>query len=70
MIIEEDNIIRGSYLMIDMLGRFFDSTQMKHNYSDSILKVGVENALQNIYVDIDKFNQREGDYSLVNKIAS
>jgi len=70
MIIEDDNIIRGSYLMIDMLGRFFDSTQMKHNYSDSILKVGVENALENIYVDVDKFNQREGDYSLVNKIAS
>ena len=56
--------------MVDMLGRFFDSTQMKHNYSDSILKIGVEKALKHISIDEDKFNLREGNYSFIKKIAS
>lgn len=67
---EEDKIIQGSYLMVDMLGRFFDSTQMKHNYSDSIFKIGVEKALKHISIDEDKFKLREGNYSFIKKIAS
>ena len=70
LIVESESIIQGSYLMIDMKGRFFDSAQMRHNYSDSILEVGVEKALENINVDMAKFNQREGDYSLLNKKVS
>lgn len=67
---EDNNIIQGSYLMVDMLGRFFDSAQMKHNYSDPILKIGVEKALKYISINEDKFNLREGNYSFIKKIAS
>jgi radical S-adenosyl methionine domain-containing protein 2 len=70
MIEEPETIIQGSYLMIDMLGRFFDSSQKKHNYSLSILKVGVVEALSSVQVDEHKFNKREGNYSLINKLAS
>ncbi len=38
---------------------------MKHNYSDPILKIGVEKALKFISINEDKFNLREGNYSFI-----
>lgn len=60
---EPEDIIQGSYLMIDPLGRFYDSSNKKYNYSDKILEVGVEKALSQVYTSFDKFEQRNGNYS-------
>lgn len=71
---EPADIIQGSYLMIDMLGRFYDSNSGKHSYSPKIMEVGIEKALSQINVNIQKFHAREGDYevntefSILNKI--
>lgn len=64
-VIEESaNLIQGSYLMIDQLGRFYDSYESKHNYSQKILEVGVETALKQVWVDKSKFEKRGGHYTL------
>lgn len=60
---ESEDIIQGSYLMIDQLGRFYDSSGKKHNYSGRILTVGLENALQQVSPDTSKFENREGNYT-------
>jgi radical S-adenosyl methionine domain-containing protein 2 len=59
---ESCELIQGSYLMIDQLGRFYDSAGGKHNYSKPILEVGVQAALQNINTDFNKFLHRGGLY--------
>lgn len=64
---EPANILQGSYLMIDMLGRFYDSSKGCHSYSKPILEVGVEQAMKEINVDIEKFTQREGNYSVTDE---
>ena len=52
----------GSHLMIDLPGRFFDNTKGEHTYSNPILKVGVDQALQDIKVYPGRFAQRGGIY--------
>jgi radical S-adenosyl methionine domain-containing protein 2 len=61
---ESSEMIKGSYIMVDCLGRFFDSSKSCHNYSDAILKVGVKTALNQINVDYQKFEARNGNYSV------
>lgn len=61
---EPADIIQGSYLMVDLLGRFYDSSSGKHSYSSKILESGVEKALSEINVNIHKFHLREGDYKV------
>jgi radical S-adenosyl methionine domain-containing protein 2 len=68
LIEESENLISGSYLMIDQLGRFFDSNNRKHNYSDAILSVGVKKALQQVSINESKFSEREGNYSTIKTI--
>jgi radical S-adenosyl methionine domain-containing protein 2 len=60
---ESNDLIRGSYIMIDFAGRFYDSSQQKHTYSGKILEIGVKVALNQINVDNQKFVRREGNYS-------
>ncbi len=62
---ESDNLIQGSYLMLDQLGRFFDSSKQRHRYSDGVLDVGVEDALNQVEVDVLKFKEREGNYTII-----
>ena len=62
-IIEESaELIQGSYLMVDQLGRFFDSENGKHKYSDKILTSGVDYALKQVNPNYTKFLKREGNY--------
>ncbi len=62
-VVPEDNTsMRGSYVMVDPAGRFLDSVQGKHTYSKSIIEVGVEAALKDIFADPDLFQQRGGLY--------
>jgi radical S-adenosyl methionine domain-containing protein 2 len=65
LIPEANDTIQGSYLMVDMLGRFYDSSKGCHSYSQPILNVGVQNALKEINVSHEKFIQREGNYSVI-----
>ena len=39
---ESNELMRGSYVMVDPAGRFFDNVEGGHTYSRPILEVGVE----------------------------
>ncbi len=65
-IAESNNAIKGSYVMIDPAGRFFDNSEGKHKYSEPILKVGVKNAIKNMNYDTNKFIKRGGKYNFKN----
>lgn len=64
MVEESSDIIESSYLMIDPCGRFFDDNNLRHNYSQSILEIGVEKALSQISNNVEKFETRGGCYHL------
>ena len=59
---EGNDMMTGSYIMVDPAGRFFDNTQGVHNYSRPIIEVGVETALSDVSVDSQRFLQRGGSY--------
>jgi len=62
-IVEESNDqMTGSYLMVDPAGRFYDNAKGEHTYSEEILKVGIESALESIRFDYSKFIDRGGQY--------
>ena len=61
-VVENNDIMRGSYVMIDPLGRFFDNTRGRHIYSDPILEVGIEEAFRQITFEQPKFFLRGGMY--------
>ena len=71
LIPEEEELIRGSYVMIGPDGRFFDSTGGFHQYSQPILEVGIEKALKQVFIDSEKFLKRGGlyDFGGTKKIA-
>ena len=59
---ESNDLMTGSYIMVDPDGRFFDNTKGRHTYSRSILKAGVSAALEDIDVYPDRFSERQGLY--------
>ncbi|MCG5211957.1 hypothetical protein [Streptosporangium sp. KLBMP 9127] len=62
-IIPEDNeAMTGSYAMVDPAGRFFDALGHGYTYSDSILQVGVGEAISQITINRKKFLARGGLY--------
>lgn len=61
IVAEPIELIRGSYIMVDPLGRYFDSTVGSHTYSRSILDVGLEEAFADVNFDPVKFLTRGGD---------
>ncbi len=63
VVAESEDLIRGSYLMVDPQGRLYDSQDGKHIFSPGILDVGFENALEYIQFDHSKFQQRKGAYN-------
>ena len=62
-IIENNDLMMESYLMIDPLGRFYQNTENHYNFSRPILKVGLKNALSEIYYNPIKFIERGGIYA-------
>jgi radical S-adenosyl methionine domain-containing protein 2 len=62
VVVENNERMRGSYVMIDPAGRFYDNTKGCHTYSSPILHVGVKTALNQINRDYDKFIKRGGLY--------
>lgn len=61
IVAEPIEMIRGSYIMVDPQGRFFDSTSGRHHYSRPILDVGLDAAFAEVSFDQDKFRARGGD---------
>ena len=63
MVPEDNDLMTGSYVMVDPAGRFFDNVDGAHTYSRPILEVGVEEALMDVSVDAGKFLSRNGLYA-------
>lgn len=61
-IVEDNDAMRGSYAMIDPLGRFFGNAHGFHVYSDPILEVGVDLALRQVGFSEAKLEARGGVY--------
>ena len=59
---ESNDLITGSYVMVDPAGRFFDNVAGHHTYSRPILEVGVEEALRDVSIALEKFLSRGGSY--------
>lgn len=62
---ETNEQIKGSYVMIDPAGRFFDNSKGTHNYSQPILDIGIRGAFSEINYDSEKFIERGGQYDWV-----
>lgn len=61
--VAEDNAdMQGSYAMIDPAGRFYDSSNGYHIYSEPILTAGVDAAYAQVTVNKTKFIERGGNY--------
>lgn len=60
---ESNDLMTGSYVMIDPAGRFFDNTAGRHTYSRPILEVGAAAALRDVAVDPERFAARDGRYA-------
>lgn len=64
-IITEDNeLMRGSYLMVNPAGCFIDNTCGNYTVSQPILEVGFRTALKQVHFDYGKFLRRGGVYSV------
>jgi radical S-adenosyl methionine domain-containing protein 2 len=59
---ESNELMRGSYAMLDALGRFYSNTEGGHTYGPSILDVGVIRAWEENYFLEERFHERGGIY--------
>ena len=59
---ESNDLMTGSYVMVDPAGRFFDNVAGTHVYSHPITQVGADAALREVSIDTDKFGLRGGLY--------
>ena len=57
---EDNDLMTGSYIMIDPLGRFYDNVDGRYRYGRPILEVGVERAPQDVRIDRETFERRGG----------
>ena len=62
-VFENNDDMRGSYVMLSPDGRFFSNNSGGHVYTDSILDVGFENAFEKNSWNEEKFVARGGVYS-------
>ena len=59
---ESNELMTGSYVMVDPRGCFFDDTKGRHTYSRPILEVGIAEALDDVVVHVGRFEERGGIY--------
>lgn len=62
MVVETNELMIGSYLLIDPLGRLFENSQGKHTYSKSILTNDFNNCLSELNLNKHNFIARGGIY--------
>jgi radical S-adenosyl methionine domain-containing protein 2 len=61
-IVENNNDMTDSYVMVDPLGRFISNTDGSYRTSQPILQVGIASALSDVSYDRAKFEARGGLY--------
>lgn len=59
---ETNELMTGSYAMVDPAGRFFDNTRGCYHYSSPILEVGLGRAFSEVSFDAERFDARDGQY--------
>ncbi len=59
---EDNSEMTGSYVMVDPAGRFYNNENGSYAYSQPILDVGAQQAIQEMNYDLDKFLERGGLY--------
>ncbi len=62
-IVENNDLMLNSYMMVDPQGRFFQNTDNSYVFSRSIIECGVDIALKEVYLDRIKFLKRGGNYA-------
>lgn len=62
MVVETNDLMTGSYLLIDPLGRFYENWGKETRKSDSLVTHSVEHCLSQVTVDRNKFLERGGVY--------
>ncbi len=62
-VVEDNDAMRGSYAMVDPLGRFYGNATGRHVTSAPILEVGVPAALDQVGFEPAKFEARGGVYA-------
>lgn len=59
---ESNDLMRGSYAMLDALGRFYSNTNGSHQYGPALTEVGVLRAWNSVQFLEDRFIERGGVY--------
>lgn len=59
---EDNDLMTGSYVMVDPMGRFYDNVDGRYRYGRPILRAGVEEALRDVKIDAEAFERRGGRY--------
>lgn len=59
---EDNDLMTGSYVMVDPMGRFYDNVDGRYRYGRPILQAGVEEALRDVKIDAEAFERRGGRY--------
>jgi radical S-adenosyl methionine domain-containing protein 2 len=62
LVIEDNRLMTGSYLLIDPLGRLFENSAGKHTYSDSLINNNIDHCLSQINLSRETFLARGGVY--------
>ena len=63
-VVPEDNeLMTGSYVMVDPEGRFYDNVDGRHRYGRPILQAGVDDALNDVRAYREVFERRGGLYN-------
>jgi len=64
IVLEDVDVMLNSYVMIDPLGRFYQNQEgdSPYVYSSPILEIGVNEALNQIFVDTEKRKKRTASY--------
>lgn len=59
---ENNELMTGSYLLIDPLGRLFENSAGRHTYSDSLVNNSLDKCLSQINLNREMFLKRGGIY--------
>ena len=62
MVIEDNEAMTGSYLLIDPQGRLFENSEGKHTYSSPLQSNNIEKCLSEINLNEEMFIKRGGIY--------
>lgn len=62
MVVEDNEVMTGSYLLIDPKGRLFENSQGKHTYSSPLQDSDIDKCLSEINLNREMFIKRGGIY--------